>query len=367
MTYGNILTQPSQPINSNSQDNLNGDLIVAVNDIIEDGKGHQYRFLERLGSGTFGQVFHVVEISDSNNPCHYAIKISKSLRQYQSQAREEVRLHQTAQIQLEEHERAGLCALLDSFSYHGHVCIVMEKLFWDFYKVLKIRDHRGLPIYLVQIVAKHVITVLNGFKRIGLIHTDIKPENIVLAGEKSSNVKLIDLGSAITAENTDDYFKTTIYYRAPEILLHLPYSYPIDMWSFGCVLYELYTGLPFFPRMTEPEILACFVKNLGPIPPEMINASPLKNVYFKPDGSLRHDDEVINSGSKLDYAYYFTIDQNILNYNVVHNQLPEDELHRRQLFCDFLHLIFQYDPQKRLTPEQALQHPFITEKFSDLC
>jgi len=49
-----------------------------------------------------------------------------------------------------------------------------------------------------------------------------------------------------------DYIQSR-YYRAPEIILGIEYNYPIDMWSFGCILVELYIGHALFPGKTEKE------------------------------------------------------------------------------------------------------------------
>ena len=50
------------------------------------------------------------------------------------------------------------------------------------------------------------------------------------------------------------------FYRSPEVILGLPYGMPIDMWSFGCILAELYTGYPLFPGENEVEQLACIME-----------------------------------------------------------------------------------------------------------
>ena len=59
------------------------------------------------------------------------------------------------------------------------------------------------------------------------------------------------------------------FYRSPEVILGLTYSMPIDMWSFGCILAELYTGYPLFPGENEVEQLACIMELLN-LPPTMI-------------------------------------------------------------------------------------------------
>ena len=79
-----------------------------------------------------------------------------------------------------------------------------------------------------------------------IIHCDIKPENILLRRPNKSGIKIIDFGSG-TFENKQFYtYIQSRFYRAPEIILGIKYTPAIDMWSFGCMLYELCIGKPLF-------------------------------------------------------------------------------------------------------------------------
>ena len=75
------------------------------------------------------------------------------------------------------------------------------------------------------------------------------------------------------------------YYRAPEIVLGIPYEFGVDMWSLGCIVYELITGSPLFPAHDENELLEYFVVTIGNLPPHMIvNAKKYKQFYRKVSG-----------------------------------------------------------------------------------
>ena len=79
------------------------------------------------------------------------------------------------------------------------------------------------------------------------MHCDLKPENVMLRQPNRSIIKVIDFGSScLTDERIYTYIQSR-FYRAPEVILGLPYGTPIDMWSFGCILDELLTGYPLFP------------------------------------------------------------------------------------------------------------------------
>jgi serine/threonine protein kinase len=85
-------------------------------------------------------------------------------------------------------------------------------------------------------------------KEVGITHCDLKPENIMYVNEDRKEVKIVDLGSATGAKEKGFSYVCSRYYRSPEISLGgLQYSYPSDMWSLGCLLVEMYTGVPLFP------------------------------------------------------------------------------------------------------------------------
>ena len=70
------------------------------------------------------------------------------------------------------------------------------------------------------------------------------------------------------------------FYRSPEVILGSPYGVEIDMWSFGCILAELYTGYPLFPGENEAEQLACIMEVLGPPPRYITEVAPRRKIFF---------------------------------------------------------------------------------------
>jgi len=86
-----------------------------------------------------------------------------------------------------------------------------------------------------------------------IIHCDLKPENILLKDEACRTLKLVDYGSGcFRGEQVYTYVQSR-FYRAPEVILRIPYTEKVDIWSFGCILAELYTGEPLFPGNNEQE------------------------------------------------------------------------------------------------------------------
>ena len=71
------------------------------------------------------------------------------------------------------------------------------------------------------------------------------------------------------------------FYRAPEIILGIPYTTCIDMWSFGCILAELTTGFPLFPGESEAEQLLCIMEVKGVPPQDILMVSTRRHLFFE--------------------------------------------------------------------------------------
>lgn len=105
-------------------------------------------------------------------------------------------------------------------------------------------------------------------------------ENVLLKQRGSSSIKVIDFGSSCYSHQRVYTYLQSRFYRSPEVILGLPYGTPIDMWSLGCILAELYTGCPLFPGEDEIEQLACIMEVLGLPPEHIINHASRRRLFF---------------------------------------------------------------------------------------
>jgi dual specificity protein kinase YAK1 len=185
------------------------------------------------------------------------VKIVKNEAAYFNQALIEARILQRLNTEFDPHGKHGIVRLHDTLTYKKHLCLVFELCSINLYQLIKMNRFRGLNIPLIRAISIQLLDALHVLRRARVLHCDIKPENIVLASLSTSKIKLIDFGSACT-EGDDMYsYVQSRFYRAPEVLMGLPYSGSVDIWSVGCVIAELFLGLPLFPgRLHRASFLA---------------------------------------------------------------------------------------------------------------
>jgi len=176
-----------------------------------------------------------------------------------------------------------------------------------------------------------------------LIHCDLKPENILITDKKTESLKLVDYGSGCFVSEQVYTYVQSRFYRAPEVILRLPYNEKVDIWSFGCILMELYTGEPLFPGNNEQEQLEYIMEVCGIPDKEMVQKSRKGDYYFDEEFSpfLIEEDQV-----------------GILRIPSSRT-LEEASKCRDKLFLDFVKRCLELDPKKRWSASQALQHEWI--------
>ena len=147
--------------------------------------------------------------------------------------------------------------MIAHFIHRNHLCIVFELLSHNLYQVIKKSKSLSLPL-----VRKFAYQLLNSlhflYNEVHIIHSDLKPENILLREPNMIGIKIIDFGSSCRYNDKIFNYIQSRFYRAPEVLLGMDYSHPIDMWSLGCILVELHTGVPLFPGQDSYDQVSFF-------------------------------------------------------------------------------------------------------------
>lgn len=282
---------------------------------------NKYILKERIGKGSFGEVFlseynpdevifddeeqdsigdsssdsESLEHTDSQAVKKYQIKletrdvgltkkrvIRKSLaikkikdepRFFHASQNEIKYLNELNQDQTENHPIVKLldCFVMDDIQY-----LVFEHLetnLYSFYKKNFISYQNILKIFL------NVSKGLEFIHHKNLVHADLKPENIML-DTNLNYIKIIDLGSAFRVrplEKRKNFYIQSRYYRSPECCFNLRVGKSIDIWSLGCIIYEIISRKPLFPaRNVKYDLIYYFTVYLG-IP---LDSPPGYNDYF---------------------------------------------------------------------------------------
>jgi len=106
-------------------------------------------------------------------------------------------------------------------------------------------------------IVQQIVQGLCHLKECGIVHCDLKPENIIFTSDEKEEIKIVDLGSACSRQERGFTYVCSRYYRAPEMVLIKSgdYDFAVDMWSLGCIAAELYNGIPLFLASSQNELI----------------------------------------------------------------------------------------------------------------
>ncbi|XP_072765658.1 serine/threonine-protein kinase Doa isoform X6 [Anoplolepis gracilipes] len=349
-------TRSQSPRPPSVEDDEDGHLVYQSGDIL----ANRYKVLTTLGEGTFGKV---VKVKDLQMDHVMALKIIKNVEKYREAAKLEI--NALEKIAAKDPEGQHLCVkMLDWFNYHGHMCIAFEMLGLSVFDFLRDNCYQPYPLEHVRHMGYQLCYAVKFLHDNKLTHTDLKPENILFVDSdydstynnkklflfkrrdmrrvKRTDIRLIDFGSATFDHEHHSTIVSTRHYRAPEVILELGWSQPCDVWSIGCILFELYLGITLFQTHDNREHLAMMERILGTIPHRMARKTKTKYFYH---GKLDWDDKSSAGRYVRD------------NCKPLHRYMLSDDEEHRQLF-DLVQRMLEYEPSQRLTLKDALTHQF---------
>lgn len=348
-------------------DDKEGHYIIVPDDIIY----RRYRTVRLLGQGTFGKVVEAVDIETNKR---VAIKIIRAIPKYRDASKMEVRVLQ--KLKERDPKNNNKCIhLLQWFDHRNHICLVSELLGMCVYDFLKENDFAPFPRQHIQSFARQLLGSVAFLHDLHLIHTDLKPENILLvnndyrlaqvpvAGKgrntqlrtkrllESTDIRLIDFGSATFEEEYHSSVVSTRHYRAPEIILGLGWSYPCDAFSLGCILVEFYTGVALFQTHDNLEHLAMMEQVMGKMPERFARSGARsKPEFFKEGSKLDWPKPKASRQSKKEVRACRSLQQEII---------PTHDNVNRQ-FLDLVRRLLTFDPAQRIRVRDALNHPYFS-------
>lgn len=313
-----------------------------------------FKVLKIIGEGAYGIVALVVHL-----PTNTKVAIKK----------------------IEPFERPLFCLrtlreikLLQKFNSHENIIKLYDVQrptnYSSFNEVYLIQEY--MPGDLHQIIQTHALSdqhvqffiyqIIKGLKLIhsaNVIHRDLKPSNILV--NENCDLKICDFGLArldSVGMRTNKIsllteYVATRWYRAPEIMLNAShYSTAIDMWSVGCILFELLTYKAVFPGSDYINQLTLIFELLGTPSEEDLGAIKSKRA--------REFIKSLPVRSKINFYNFCT------NHPCRRIRHQNRNLEVNPLAIDLLEKLMVFDPSKRLTTKEALKHPYLSSYHDPL-
>ncbi|XP_003972722.2 dual specificity tyrosine-phosphorylation-regulated kinase 2 [Takifugu rubripes] len=341
--------------NNGGYDDDQGSYIHVPHDHIS----YRYEVLKVIGKGSFGQV---VKAYDHKCQTHVALKMVRNEKRFHRQAAEEIRILEHLRKQ-DKDSGMNVIHMLENFTFRNHICMTFELLSMNLYELIKKNKFQGFSLPLVRKFAYSILQCLDSLHKNRIIHCDLKPENILLKQQGRSGIKVIDFGSSCYEHQRVYTYIQSRFYRAPEVILGSRYGMPIDMWSLGCILAELLTGYPLLPGEDEGDQLACTMELLGMPGQKLLDASKRSKNFVSSKGYPRYctvttlpdGTTVLNGGrSRRGKARG---PPGSKDWSAALKGCDEP------LFLDFLKQCLEWDPGLRMTPSQALRHPWLKKRL----
>ncbi|KAB5554949.1 kinase-like domain-containing protein [Coniochaeta sp. 2T2.1] len=250
--------------------------------------GGRYQIQSALGKGMFSGVARAMDITTKEV---VAIKLMRNNDALRKGGFTEIAILEKLNA-ADPDNKKHIVKFESWFEYRGHLCMVFENLSLNLREVLKkFGNNIGININATRAYAYQIFVALAHMRKCSIIHADLKPDNI-LVNETRNVLKICDLGTAIdrsdaaTAHNDVTPYLVSRFYRAPEIILGMPYDYSVDMWSIGCTLYELYTGKILFTGDSNNQMLRNIMEVRGKISGKLYRRGQLSSIHFDDMGNF---------------------------------------------------------------------------------
>lgn len=281
---------------------------------------NRYKVVKQLGDGTYGSVWKAI-----NRQTNEVVAIKKMKRKFYSWE-ECMNLREVKSLRKLNHP--CIVKLKEVIRENDELFFVFEFLDCNLYQMTKDRD-KFFPESRTRNWSYQIFQGLAYIHKHGYFHRDMKPENLLVSKD---SVKIADFGLAREIRSRPPYtdYVSTRWYRAPEVLLRSPYySAPIDLFAMGAILAEMYTLRPLFPGTSEADEIYKICSIMG---------TPTQSNWPE--------------GLKLATAMNFRFPQFSPTplSKIITNACPDA--------IDLITSLCAWDPNKRPTAVQCLQHPY---------
>lgn len=320
----------------------------------------RYHVQSNLGKGMFSGV---VRATDQTTRRQVAIKLIRNNETMKKAGLQEIEILQKLSY-ADPEDKKHMIRLERYFEHKGHLCMVFENLSINLREVLKKfgRDV-GINLKAVRAYAQQMFLGLSLLRKCNILHADLKPDN-VLVNESRNVLKICDLGSASDAsENEITQYLVSRFYRAPEIILGMPYDFGIDVWSIGCTLFELYTGKILFTGRSNNQMLRAIMECRGKFSHKILRKAQFAAFHFDDLLNFRSVEKDKLTGKDVVRIMSFSRPTRDLKSRLMANVkgMNDGEIKELNAFVDLLDRCLSLNPERRCTPAEALRHSFITK------
>lgn len=315
-----------------------------------------------LGNGVYGKVAQCSNVLTNEK---FAVKFVR--RDMAKIGKKELAILE--KLRKLDQDKNNMVRFIENFTHKGHICLVFEMLQTDLYHFLERRDFKPLHLSEIRVIAQQMLVALDSLKSMGVVHSDIKPDNIMLVNHQLQpfRVKLIDFGLAEEVSKLSiGRAIQAIGYRAPEVFLGLPVTEAIDMWSLGCVLAYLYLGRNLYPTRCKYQAMRNIVEMNGMPDKHYLEDGIYTHYYFAKNPithswRMRTEEEYMTSSGQVTTRGYQS-DFTDLNQITSARPRPQalNEAEDTRAFISLLRQMLDVNPETRLTPIEGLRHSFLT-------
>ena len=339
----------------------------------------RYVVVEECGNGSFCTALRCWDMARND---YAVVKVMKTHKHSKRSIMKAVGREVSLLADIQQHEAAtgvssGCLQVLETFEQQGYIAVAMEPLGMSYVDILRINGYSSLPLPLVKQVMRQVLHSLAFLHGMGVVHLDLKPHNILAESPematgsalcsdgrvrnqtlpRSSAARLIDFGGSRYASDQESEYNFTTEFRSPEVILDLDTTPAADMWSFGTVLIQLYTGRLLFGRLNPERSLGDLeqlrmmqVVTGEELPPAMA----LLAKQYSPEMLKR----VVTVKGRLYRCA--AVEKAVAAAAPCVQPLAARVSAEDGALLDLLQRCLRFRPEERITAAEALNHPFFT-------
>ncbi|KAI0003443.1 kinase-like domain-containing protein [Xylariaceae sp. FL0662B] len=358
---------------------------IHIGEILRD----RYQVVGKLGFGATSTVWLARDLSHRR---HVALKLYIHSASIGDRLDDELNVYKRIERGSTNHPgRDAVRTLLDSFDVGGpdgqHRCLVHTPLWESVLTFLHRNPVRRLPVPVIAFVLKRVFLALDFLHtECQVIHTDIKADNIMFGIEDDTVFSdfeeqelrnpcprkelegrtiytsrelrmpkewgapvLCDFGSAVPGDREHLEDVQPNIYRAPEVILEVPWTYSIDIWNVGCMIWDVFEGGHLFTAH-DPELhtyrsrahLAEMIALLGPPPQNLLARGKSSHRFFSAEG---------------EYSAGITVPEPVSLKNIETSVEGQD----KELFLRFMQKMLQWEPEKRSSAKELIEDDWVCE------